>query len=63
MNTKIILLITYIALFSSYRQDLVSVALTVTFYSNEYGAYIITYVGVAVKGSLFYSTVLWVEKT
>lgn len=32
----------------------VSMTLTVTFYSKEYGTYIIMYAGVAVKGSLFY---------
>lgn len=53
INMKAILLITWIALFFSYSQDLVSVALKVTFYSKEHGAYIITYVGVAVIGSLF----------
>lgn len=46
----------------SHRQDPVSVALTITFYSKEYGAYIIMHVGVVVKRSLFYSTILWVEK-
>lgn len=36
--------------------------LAVIFY-KEYDAYIIMYMGVAVKGSLFYSTIFWVKKT
>lgn len=49
--------------FSIWTHNPVSITLTVTCYSKDYDAYIIMYVGAAIKGSLFYSTVLWVKKT